>query len=59
MCVSHLITHYHYGEVYGNIACEEKSITLLTFELSSFRENGFLILLHFMRCSRRHLLLDA
>ena len=27
-------------------------LTLLTFELSSFRENGFLFLLHFLRCSR-------
>ena len=26
-------------------------LTLLTFELSSFRENGFLVLLHFLRCS--------
>ena len=28
------------------------AITLLTFELGSFRQNGFLILLHFPRCSR-------
>ena len=55
-----------YGEVYGNIASEEngwlssrKFITLLTFELSSFRENGFLVLLHFPRCSRWYLSLDA
>ena len=55
-----------YREVYGNIAREEngwlsrsKFITLLTFELSSFRENGFLILLHFPRCSRWYLSLDA
>ena len=50
---SHVITlplRTCYGEVYGNIAREEngwlshgirKFITLLTFELSNFRENGF------------------
>ena len=55
-----------YGEVYGNIAREEngwlsrsKFITLLTFKLSSFRENGFLILPHFPRCSRWYVSLDA
>ena len=57
-----------YGEVYGNIAREEngwlshgirKFIMLLTFELSNFRENGFLILLHFPRCTRWYLSLDA
>ena len=68
---SHVITlplRTCYGEVYGNIAREEngwlshgirKFITLLTFELSDFRENGFLILLHFPRCTRWYLSLDA
>ena len=54
-------------EVYGNMHVEKmadlvaagKFITLLTFELSSFRENGFLVLLHFPRCSRWYLMLDA
>ena len=50
-----------YGEVYRNIAREVKwltyrsrgkFITLITFELSSFREKGFVILLHFPHCSR-------
>ena len=45
-----LTLHTCCGEVYGNIAREEngwlssdKFITLLTFELSSFRENCFLV----------------
>ena len=36
-----------------------KFITLPTFELSSFRENGFFVLLLFPRCSRWYLSLDA
>ena len=36
-----------------------KFITLLTFELRSFTENGFLILLHFPRCSCWCLSLEA
>ena len=41
------------------LRCHSKFITPLTFELSSFRENSFLVLLHFPRCSRWCLLLDA
>ena len=55
-----------YGEVYGNIAHEKygwlscsRFIMLLYFELSSFRENGFLVLLHIPRCSCWYLLLKA
>ena len=58
--------HTCYREVYRNIACEEngwlicgKFITLLTFELSSFRENGFFFLLHFPHCTHWYLSLDA
>ena len=47
---SHVTTHY-YGEVYGNIA-DLVAVTLLTFELSSLRENCFLVLLNFPCCSR-------
>ena len=36
-----------------------KFITLLTFELSSLKENGFLFLLHIPRCSHWYLSLDA
>ena len=49
-----------------NIAREEngwhshgKFIMLLTFELSSFRENGFSFLRHFPHCSHWYLSLDA
>jgi len=58
--------HTCYGEVYGNIACEENGwlscrqfIALLSFELSSFGENGVLVLLYFLCCGRWYLLLDA
>ena len=34
-------------------------ITLLTFELSSFRENGLLVILHFPCCIAADLTLDA
>ena len=67
---THMITHLQlrtcYREVYGNIACEEngwfshsKFITLLTFELSSFRESDFFFLMLFPRCSHWYLSLDA
>ena len=59
---SHITVMYVLRKVYGNIVCEEngwlshgKFIILLTFELSSFRENGFLVLLDFLRCSCWHL----
>ena len=52
--VDTLLLRMCYGEVYGNIAREEngwlsrgKFITLLTFELSSFRGNGFLVFTEF------------
>ena len=50
-----------YREVYGNILYVKKMADLVVvtyvhntsnLELSSFRENGFLVLLHFPRCSR-------
>ena len=63
-CSSRLITHYHYvraTEIYTETLHVKKMvdvqhshgkfITLLTFELSSFRENGLLVLLHFPCCS--------
>ena len=35
----------------ADIVAVRKFITLLTFELSSFRENSFLVLLHFSHCA--------
>ena len=43
----------------ADIVAVRKFIMLLTFELSSFRENSFLVLLHFPRCSRWYFSLDA
>ena len=60
---SHVITHYRYICVtkrymetlhvkrMADFVTVYKFIMLLTFELSSFRENGFLNLLHFPHCS--------
>ena len=53
-----------YGEVYKNVAQENgwlscKFIMLLSFELSSFRENSFSVLLYFPCCSRWYLSLNA
>ena len=61
---SHMITHYHYvhaterymetlhvKKMADLVTVLYKFIMLLTFKLSSFRENGILVLLHFPRCS--------
>ena len=68
---SHVITHYRYIRVterytetlhvkkMADLVAVYNCITLLTFELSSFRENGVLVLLHFPHCSRWYLSLDA
>ena len=60
---SHVITHYRYVRVterytetlhvkkMADLVAVSYKLTLLTFELNSFRENGFLVLLHFPRCS--------
>ena len=61
---SHVITHYRYVHVterytetlhvkkMADLVSVSYKLTLLTFELNSFRENGFLVLLHFPHCSR-------
>ena len=61
-----LSLHTCYGEVYDNIAQKEngwlscgKLIVLLTFEQSSFWENGILVLHNFSRCSCWYLLLNT